>query len=84
MAGLDFMGIRPDWHRQAACSGVDPDLWFPERGTSQGRARQICATCPARVPCLEEALAHEPRYGIWGGTSYRDRVLIRAQRETAA
>ena len=23
---------RPPWHRQAACRGVDPDLFFPERG----------------------------------------------------
>jgi hypothetical protein len=23
---------RPAWHRQAACRGVDPELFFPERG----------------------------------------------------
>jgi hypothetical protein len=38
---------RPAWHRQAACRGAGPDLFFPERGSrrdvgagSQGPAAQ--------------------------------------------
>jgi WhiB family redox-sensing transcriptional regulator len=46
------------WHEQAACRGLDPDLFFPERGDDARAARAVCATCPldSRIGCLNEAL----------------------------
>ena len=73
------------WRRQAACRGVDPELFFLERGESSTPARATCAGCPVRAECLAHALAAEERLGIWGGTTPRERQRIRRQRrETAA
>ena len=30
------------WHDQANCLGVDPDLFFPERGASTREAKEVC------------------------------------------
>jgi WhiB family redox-sensing transcriptional regulator len=61
------------WRRQAACHGTDLNLFYPERGQSAGPARQICATCPVRQPCLEYALSNRIISGIWGGLTERER-----------
>ena len=63
----------PDWHRDAACRGVDPNLFFPERGASADEARAICATCPVKEPCHEAGRFEY--YGVWGGTTRKERQL---------
>ncbi len=67
-----------------ACRGVDPDLFFPDRGESLEPAKRICGECAVRDECLEHALANGERFGVWGGTSERERRRIRRQRRTAA
>lgn len=60
--------------RQAgACVGVDPDLFFPERGGSTREAKAVCRGCDVREPCLAYALRNGEKFGIWGGTSERER-----------
>jgi WhiB family redox-sensing transcriptional regulator len=61
------------WRQQAACHGTDLDLFYPERGESAGPARQVCARCPVRQPCLEYALSNRITSGIWGGLTERER-----------
>jgi WhiB family redox-sensing transcriptional regulator len=73
----------PRWQERAACRGADPELFFPERGRSADPARRICARCPVRQPCLEYALGHGIRDGIWGGLAERDRRELRARYMTA-
>ncbi len=77
-----------DWRRQAACREADAELFFPpERSgghTHQvARARELCAGCQVRRPCLELALhgpqAHNDRYGIFAGTTARQRSTLRGQ-----
>ncbi|RBQ21551.1 hypothetical protein DP939_02245 [Spongiactinospora rosea] len=53
-----------------ACREHDPELWFPPH--DDRFARQICAGCPLARSCREHALAYD-LYGIWGGTSRRER-----------
>ncbi len=65
----------------AACKGMDGEAWFPGRDDDGRKARAVCATCPARLPCLEYALATEQGQpfgleGIWGGTSHQQRLAI--------
>ena len=55
------------WRQQAACHGTDLNQFYPERGQSAGPARQVCARCPVRQPCLEYALSNRITHGIWGG-----------------
>ena len=68
------------WQEHANCLGVDPDLFFPERGASTREAKAVCRGCEVRVDCLEYALAHGEKFGIWGGLSERERRRVRRQR----
>jgi WhiB family redox-sensing transcriptional regulator len=36
--------------------------------------------CPVRVECLEYAIANSEDYGVWGGTTEKERVKIRRSR----
>jgi WhiB family redox-sensing transcriptional regulator len=74
----------PDWHDYANCLGVDPDLFFPERGASTREAKEVCRSCEVRHDCLEFSLQSGEKFGIWGGLSERERRRIRRQRAQAA
>lgn len=65
------------WQEQAACRGMDPELWFSERGESTSEAKEVCRCCPVRRECSEFALANGERFGVWGGLSERQRRRIR-------
>jgi WhiB family redox-sensing transcriptional regulator len=71
------------WQDQANCMGVDPDLFFPERGASTREAKEVCRGCVVREDCLEYALANGEKFGIWGGMSERERRRIRRARALA-
>jgi WhiB family transcriptional regulator, redox-sensing transcriptional regulator len=68
------------WQERANCLGVDPDLFFPERGASTREAKGVCRGCEVRLECLEYALEHGEKFGIWGGLSERERRRVRRQR----
>ena len=71
------------WQDMANCLGVDPDLFFPERGASTKEAKGVCNSCEVRMECLEYALRHGEKFGIWGGMSERERRRLRRQRALA-
>ncbi|MDA8314108.1 MAG: WhiB family transcriptional regulator [Actinomycetota bacterium] len=71
------------WRAQARCKGL-VHLFFPSRGESVSEAKEVCATCPVARECLEYALAHHERFGIWGGKTERERRRIRRIRRAAA
>jgi WhiB family transcriptional regulator, redox-sensing transcriptional regulator len=74
-----------DWRLDAACAVVDPELFFPEPGQvpQAAEAKQVCAGCAVRGPCLEQALhgpqARDDHTGIFAGTTARDRVRLRGR-----
>ncbi len=70
----------PGWQSRANCMGVDPDLFFPERGSSTREAKEVCRGCVVRVDCLEFAIANGEKFGIWGGMSERERRRVRRAR----
>jgi hypothetical protein len=53
-------------------------VFYPERGKSADPARQVCARCPVRRPCLEYALSNRIAYGIWGGLTERERRTLQS------
>ena len=67
------------WQDQALCAQTDPEAFFPEKGGSTREAKRVCAKCEVRQECLEYALDHDERFGIWGGMSERDRRRLRRQ-----
>lgn len=68
------------WQARANCMGVDPDLFFPERGASTREAKEVCRGCIVQEDCLEYALANGEKFGIWGGLSERERRRVRRAR----
>lgn len=65
------------WQDDAVCAQTDPDLFFPEQGAPAHRTLQVCAVCPVQAECLDYALTHDERHGVWGGTSERQRDRLR-------
>ena len=63
-----------------SCRGMDPDIFFPDRGESLTPAKTVCADCIVRDECLEYALDNRERFGVWGGTSERERRRLRRAR----
>ena len=73
---------RTDWRDRAACSGLDPDLFFPVSTsgaslTEIDAARRVCQRCPVTTPCLSWALGLGQVSGIWGGTTEEERRALR-------
>lgn len=72
----------------AACRepGIDPEMFFPERGAHPSlveQARAVCDRCPIRQRCGEYAMELESRpgyrsmrFGVWGGLSPKQRAKL--------
>lgn len=65
------------WRHDAACRGMDVDLFFPD--TKDWRAfeaaKAVCGGCPVRDDCLIENI-HEID-GVFGGTTRKERKHLR-------
>lgn len=55
------------------CAQTDPEVFYPEKGGSPRDAKKICLSCEVRAECLEYALAHDERFGVWGGLTETER-----------
>lgn len=66
-----------EWQERALCAQTDPEAFFPEKGGSTREAKRICLGCEVKDACLDYALAHDERFGIWGGLSERERRRIK-------
>lgn len=67
------------WQERALCAQTDPEAFFPEKGGSTREAKKVCLGCDVRGDCLEYALAHDERFGIWGGLSERERRRLKKE-----
>ena len=65
------------WQDDALCAQTDPELHFPEKGGSTRAAKRVCQACDVRAECLEYAVTHQERFGIWGGFSERERRQLK-------
>ena len=74
-----FDSVEQEWQEQALCAETDPEAFFPEKGGSTREAKRICKACAVRDECLEYALEHDERFGIWGGLSERERRRLKRQ-----
>lgn len=73
-----------EWMAEGKCKNEPPSRFFPSDGVGVDAARQLCATCPVKSPCLEYALRNRIDHGVWGGTSERERRRILRQRRLDA
>lgn len=82
LGGIDLRTLPPDplppdsWQDQAACYGVDPDVFFPVSEEEAGPALAYCTGCAQRTDCLAWALKNGERYGVWGGLTEQQRRRI--------
>ena len=67
------------WQDRALCAQTDPEAFFPEKGGSTREAKRVCRSCEVRAECLEYALEHDERFGIWGGMSERERRRLKRE-----
>jgi WhiB family transcriptional regulator, redox-sensing transcriptional regulator len=83
VAFLEHISTIPVWHDRAACRGFDAEIFFREHGRSTA-AKAVCARCTVRQECLEDALTNLELFGVWGGTTERERQRIRNARRLRA
>ena len=50
---------------------------LPPKGGSTREAKKNCLGREVRHECLDYALAHDERFGIWGGLSERERRRLK-------
>jgi WhiB family redox-sensing transcriptional regulator len=65
-----------NWRNDAACTQVDPELFFPsedEKWRPTRSAQQVCASCPVAAQCLADAPVWD-RWSIRGGITARERL----------
>jgi WhiB family redox-sensing transcriptional regulator len=72
------------WMARAACRGEAITDWFADDPHVTGAARSVCERCIVKADCLEYALAHDIRHGVWGGASERQRLAIARRRARVA
>lgn len=76
-----FTTSMPKW-QDALCAEVDPEIFFPIKGSAQSqafKAKSICRKCPIIDKCLSYAVKHTDLEGIWGATTPREREIIRSR-----
>jgi WhiB family redox-sensing transcriptional regulator len=69
---------------EAQCKYTDPEIFFPHIYNGRERISQanktaieICGTCVHEVDCAAYAIVEPELYGIWGGTTHKDRNKLR-------
>ncbi|MFC9358287.1 WhiB family transcriptional regulator [Rhodococcus sp. NPDC057014] len=69
-----------DWQLQARCRNMDTNTLFHLDGDGRGEqvrreaaAKSICTQCPVIGECRRYALNANETFGVWGGTTERDR-----------
>jgi WhiB family redox-sensing transcriptional regulator len=68
------VGPKENWRVRSACID-DPERQYPHDQDQAGirLAKMICRICPVQADCLVEALTFGERFGIWGGTTPKER-----------
>ena len=56
----------------------DDDLGRISRRLREAAAKRVCAGCPVRAQCATHALRVGEEYGVWGGFSETDRLMLQA------
>jgi WhiB family redox-sensing transcriptional regulator len=72
-----------EWILDAACRGqIDKDddgndQWHPHAQQDTSLGKQFCKGCLVRTTCLAWALAHDIKWGTWGGVDQWQREELK-------
>jgi len=63
------------WQDDAACAGMDTEIFYAQEGPSQAIAFETCSRCPVYDHCFQYAVDNKEEFGVWGGLAFdaRDR-----------
>ena len=50
------------------------------RAAREAVAKDVCATCPVQLTCLEHAIRTRPASGVWAGLTAEELAQLTAQR----
>ena len=85
---LRLLLVTPPWMKSPSvkCGGLTA-FFYPNQPSSEvAQAKAVCngldgrGRCPLRSSCLRHAIDQRESYGVWGGTSERDRRKIQRAR----
>jgi WhiB family redox-sensing transcriptional regulator len=79
----ELLATEDSWWAHARCndgSGRFATMFFSEELQDIARAKHICATCPAMIPCLEGALERREPWGVWGGQLFLNGKILATKR----
>lgn len=72
-----------EWQHSGACRVLPTEMFFhpdgergPSRRNRENAAKVVCASCPVIQQCREHALNVQEPYGIWGGLTEDERLII--------
>lgn len=68
-----------NWVDVASCAQVDTEVFYPRHVEYIKAAKRICAGCVVVKDCLDYAIKHDERHGVWGGLSANERSKLRAR-----
>lgn len=69
-----------DLDRDLPCRQNPADLWFAELPEEVEAAKALCADCPIRAMCLDQALERREPWGVWGGQLVLQGVVVPRKR----
>jgi WhiB family redox-sensing transcriptional regulator len=61
------------WAVFAACREADAEAFFGSSREAERMALRLCAICTVEDECLDYALETRERFGVWGGTTEKQR-----------
>jgi WhiB family transcriptional regulator, redox-sensing transcriptional regulator len=77
-----------DWKLLAACRGQRPKVFLPDDSGDRNKtnaaheaALVFCRRCAVVEECLTYAILNGCNWGVWGGTTPRQRRTIRERRQ---
>ena len=86
-------GAEAEWARLRAgiaalpvavpCAGPERPFWHSTDVAEQAAAARACLECPLLDRCGDYATAAGERWGVWGGTTDKERRARRTGRATA-
>lgn len=82
LPALSLVAALPAFLRDGdgACKDYDPELFYPtseKNAAAVAAAKSVCGRCPLRARCLAYALEMGDDWGIWAGTTARERRRMR-------
>lgn len=77
-----------EWMSSGHCKKLPPQKqadFFSDNASGINRAKKVCNKegdeCPIKQACLDYALTQNIEHGVWGGTSGRQRSIMKKKRK---